>query len=122
MRSMRAHLWVRPIPAHPRLPAAEGSFMLERCTQMADAFLAHLQRWAAKKADPVRSAAAAALTRDALLSNIHYFRARDHVEQARAGRTADWVVLCAGRRVAGMRCSVRLTARRLTPHHAMPPL
>ena len=58
--------------------------MLERCVQMADAFLAHLLRVAANKGDAAKAAAAAALTRDALLANIHYFRVRDHVEQVGA--------------------------------------
>ena len=61
--------------------AAEGSFMLERCCQMADAFLAHLARLAAAKGDAGRRAAAAALTRERLLEGIHYFRVRDPIEQ-----------------------------------------
>jgi hypothetical protein len=64
---------------------AEGSFMLERCCQMADAFVAHLARVAALKGDAAKAAAAAALTRDQLLAGIHYFRLRDHVEQVREG-------------------------------------
>lgn len=55
--------------------------MLERCCQMADAFLAHLAKVAAAKGDAAKAAAAAALTRDQLLASIHYFRIRDHVEQ-----------------------------------------
>lgn len=62
----------------------EGSFMLERCCQMADALLAHLHKVAASKGDPGKAAAAAALSRDALLAGIHYFRVRDHVEQLAA--------------------------------------
>lgn len=59
--------------------------MLERCCQMADAFVAHLQAVAHKKGDPAKQAAAAGLSRDALLAGIHYFRCRDAVEQVGAG-------------------------------------
>lgn len=83
----RQALLPAPAPAAPSSPA-EGSFMLERCAQMADAFLAHLAAVAARKGEPAKVAAAAALTRDALLAGIHYFRARDHVEQARGGGAA----------------------------------
>eukprot|EP00887_Chlorella_sp_A99_P003080 scaffold9.g3080.t1 len=59
----------------------EGSFMVDRCTQMADAMVAN------RKGDPSRIAAASALSREALLGGIHYFRARDHIEQVgSAGR------------------------------------
>lgn len=47
-----------------------------------------MQRAAAKKQDPARIAAAAALTREALLAGIHYFRVRDHIEQV---REEEWV-------------------------------
>jgi hypothetical protein len=53
---------------------------------MADAFMAHLHRVAARKGDPAKQAAAAALSREQLLANIHYFRIRDHVEQVMGGR------------------------------------
>ncbi|PSC75198.1 Sodium hydrogen exchanger 7 [Micractinium conductrix] len=62
----------------------EGSFMLERCCQMADALSRHLARAAAAKGDAAKAAAAAAVGRDALLAGIHYFRIRDHVEQLAA--------------------------------------
>lgn len=51
-------------------------------THAAPLLLLELQRAAAKKQDPARIAAAAALTREALLGGIHYFRVRDHIEQA----------------------------------------
>lgn len=63
--------------------------MLDRCAQMADAFVSHLRRSAGRQghegAAAAMAAAAAALSRDALLANIHYFRCRDHVEQASVG-------------------------------------
>ncbi|KAL4428659.1 hypothetical protein ABPG77_009765 [Micractinium sp. CCAP 211/92] len=62
----------------------EGSFMLERLCQMADALVAHLARVAALKGDAAKAGAAAALTRDALLAGVHYFRVRDHIEQLAA--------------------------------------
>ncbi len=55
--------------------------MVERCLQMVDACIAHLRRVAEGKADPARTAAVAALTREAMLGRIHYFRVRDHIEQ-----------------------------------------
>ncbi len=57
--------------------------MLERLCQMADALVAHLARVAALKGDAAKAGAAAALTRDALLAGVHYFRVRDHIEQVR---------------------------------------
>ena len=56
----------------------EGSFTAERCAQMAEAFCLHLRKIANKEE---RKAAAAATTKESLLSHIHLFRARDHVEQ-----------------------------------------
>lgn len=55
--------------------------MLERCAQMADAFVAHLRAVARKKGDAAKQAAAAAVTREGLLAGVHYFRCRDAVEQ-----------------------------------------
>lgn len=83
-------LWHHPPPGLTTYPtnkpltcAAEGSFMLDRFTQMADAFLAHLRRAAHNKQNAAWQAAAAGLTREALLEGVHYFRIRDHVEQVR---------------------------------------
>jgi RAD51-like protein 2 len=59
----------------------EGSFTAERCAQMADAFCTHLKKIAAQKKDNDKTAAAAAITPERILSHIHLFRARDHVEQ-----------------------------------------
>ncbi len=59
----------------------EGSFTAERCAQMASSFCTHLTKIAAQKKDEERRAAAAATTPDSILSHIHLFRARDHVEQ-----------------------------------------
>ena len=62
----------------------EGSFTAERCAQMADAFCRHLHKTAAARGDPARVAAAAGVTSDSILGNIHLFRVRDHVEQMAA--------------------------------------
>lgn len=59
----------------------EGSFTAERCAQMAEAFCLHLRKIAAQRNDEARTAAAAGTTVDTILSHIHLFRARDHVEQ-----------------------------------------
>jgi RAD51-like protein 2 len=59
----------------------EGSFMVERCAQMADAFISHLQRIVRHKNDPVKLAAASKVTKDTVLENIHYYRVRDGTEQ-----------------------------------------
>ncbi|KDD73877.1 hypothetical protein H632_c1764p0 [Helicosporidium sp. ATCC 50920] len=60
----------------------EGSFMLRRIAQMADAALLHLERVAEAKNDASRRAASASLSRDALLDGIHFFRVRDACEQS----------------------------------------
>ena len=59
----------------------EGSFTAERCAQMAAAFCTHLRKIAIQRKDPERTAAAAQTTPQSILSHIHLFRARDHVEQ-----------------------------------------
>lgn len=62
----------------------EGSFTVGRCAQMAEAFSSHLAKVARQRADPARVEAAAALTVEALLQGVHYFRVRDAVEQLAA--------------------------------------
>jgi RAD51-like protein 2 len=59
----------------------EGSFMVERCAQMADAFISHLQRIVRHKNDLVKLAAASRVTKETVLANIHYYRVRDATEQ-----------------------------------------
>ena len=59
----------------------EGSFMPERCKQMAAALCTHLRKIAAHRQDPRRIAAAESFTVDSLLSRIHVCRARDSTEQ-----------------------------------------
>lgn len=59
----------------------EGSFTPERCAQMAHSFSAHLKKISLARGDPARQEAANALTPDKILSSIHYFRAKDAVEQ-----------------------------------------
>lgn len=58
--------------------------MLERCVKMAEAFVSHVTRKAASKADPRQQAAAAGMSVEGMLSRIHYFRVRDHIEQLAA--------------------------------------
>ncbi|KAK9843724.1 hypothetical protein WJX81_003761 [Elliptochloris bilobata] len=58
----------------------EGSFMVERVAEMADAVVRHLQRLAARNEALGRPSVVP--TRDQLLSGITYFRARDYSEQA----------------------------------------
>ena len=65
--------------------------MVERCLQVMDACLAHLRRVADSKADPQRRESAAALSREAMLGRIHYFRVRDHVEQVELRGRAWWL-------------------------------
>lgn len=64
----------------------EGSFMPERCLQMATAFCNHLVKIAKHRGDPGRIQAAAAENADNILKRIHVFRAKDHVEQLAVGR------------------------------------
>lgn len=59
----------------------EGSFMVERCSQMADAFITHLQRIVRHKNNPIKLAAASKVTKETVLANIHYYRVRDATEQ-----------------------------------------
>ncbi|KAK9813256.1 hypothetical protein WJX72_011511 [[Myrmecia] bisecta] len=65
----------------------EGSFMVERAVEIADACCRHLQRSAANSGDQAKQQSASALSRDSMLANIHYFRVRDHVEQLAALQT-----------------------------------
>ena len=59
----------------------EGSFMPERCFQMATAFCSHLIKIAKHRGDFDRIQAAAAEHADNILKRIHFFRAKDYVEQ-----------------------------------------
>jgi RAD51-like protein 2 len=59
----------------------EGSFMPERCFQMATAFCSHLIKIAKHRGDFDRIQAAASEHADNILKRIHFFRAKDYVEQ-----------------------------------------
>ena len=59
----------------------EGSFMVERCLQMATALCRHLEAAARRKNDPARHQAASEMTPEKILKGIHLFRCRDSVEQ-----------------------------------------
>lgn len=64
----------------------EGSFTVERCAQMADAYCSHIHRLAQQKNDPARRAAASQFSIEKCLDNIQVIRARDATEQAAAVR------------------------------------
>lgn len=57
----------------------EGSFMAERAADIAEGLLKHLRRAGERNAD--KSSAAARLTVESLLSNIHYLRVHDWAQQ-----------------------------------------
>lgn len=65
----------------------EGSFMIERVTDIASSFSQHVRRMAEKRADPVLIEAASRITTEYVLSTIHYFRIQDFVEQLALIRT-----------------------------------
>jgi RAD51-like protein 2 len=57
----------------------EGSFIVERVEQIAQHFLEHLKT--VSHDDKVQSAAVAAMSVDQILSNIHYYRVYNYIEQ-----------------------------------------
>ena len=59
----------------------EGSFMIERCFQMASAFCRHLSAAALYKNDLQRQEAAKNISPEKILQGIHLFRCRNTVEQ-----------------------------------------
>eukprot|EP01006_Ploeotia_vitrea_P051924 TRINITY_DN67617_c7_g1_i2.p1 TRINITY_DN67617_c7_g1~~TRINITY_DN67617_c7_g1_i2.p1 ORF type:complete len:302 (+),score=33.39 TRINITY_DN67617_c7_g1_i2:311-1216(+) len=60
----------------------EGSFMITRIKQMAEGVLAHLQELCTNPATPqAKKEAAAGLSVDSFLNNIHYYRVHDCIEQ-----------------------------------------
>jgi len=59
----------------------EGSFMLERLVDIADALVAHVQALGARVAEEAERAQAECFTRDTVLHGIHHFRVHDAAEQ-----------------------------------------
>jgi len=59
----------------------EGSFMVERCLNLADAAVKHVQALGRSQGSDEAATAAAAFTRDSIMDGIHYFRACDVSEQ-----------------------------------------
>lgn len=58
----------------------EGSFMVERVVEIADACIRHLKKLG-NSGNAAQKAAASNLSRDQMLANIHYVRVRDYTEQ-----------------------------------------
>ncbi|GAQ78819.1 hypothetical protein KFL_000190370 [Klebsormidium nitens] len=59
----------------------EGSFMVERVLEMADAWLADVRREALSAQEPHLEASTSGLSAETVLSSIHYYRAYDYTEQ-----------------------------------------
>ncbi|KAK9792999.1 hypothetical protein WJX73_005778 [Symbiochloris irregularis] len=68
------------LQAHALFIDTEGSFMLERAAQVADACIKHLKHIAAASHDTVQARAADLLTRQSILDNIFYLRLHTHEE------------------------------------------
>ncbi|DBA87454.1 TPA: hypothetical protein ACH3X1_004493 [Trebouxia sp. C0004] len=60
----------------------EGSFMVERVVEIADACIRHLNKLAINNGTAAQKEAASKVSRDGMLANIHFFRVRDYTEQA----------------------------------------
>eukprot|EP00803_Ostreobium_quekettii_P000806 evm.model.scf_655.5 EVM.evm.TU.scf_655.5 scf_655:56748-63748(+) len=65
----------------------EGSFTVERAAEMAEAAVKHVWQIAAKTGEHQLQSKVAAFTVDSIMSNIHYFRVFDHVQQLAVTRT-----------------------------------
>lgn len=59
----------------------EGSFMVERVVEIADACTRHLKKLAINNGTAAQLEAASKVSRDGMLANIHFFRVRDYTEQ-----------------------------------------
>lgn len=59
----------------------EGSFMVDRVTDIAQAFLEHIKKMASMRSSEGMREAAERLTVESILEGIHYFRVHDYAEQ-----------------------------------------
>jgi len=59
----------------------EGSFVVERVAEMANALIAHLKAVADSNDDPTQKEDISSFSLQHILSRIHYFRVQDYVQQ-----------------------------------------
>lgn len=59
----------------------EGSFMIERVVDIADACIRHLNKLANHNGTTSQKDAVSKISRDSMLANVHFFRVRDYTEQ-----------------------------------------